>query len=297
MSILNEVKNGLDMNSVIRQAIHDLGSKMYEPAQNDKEKVLLLVIDAQNDFMDLPNSALPVTGSMADMDRLLEWMDKNLSKITSIATTLDSHNIHQIFHPVWWQDPDGINAPPFTVISLDDVTKGKWIPMINPTGSIQYISGLESQPSKKKLCIWNTHCLIGTWGHELEERFAKMAHYHSIVRQTQIIKELKGANPMTENYGVVKPEFSVINEVNMKFINKLSMFNKVVISGQALSHCVLESLKQILEYATPDLAQNIILLTDTSSSIQGFEADTNTALEDLKNKYGIKLETTTTFNL
>ena len=44
-------------------------------------KVHLLVIDPQIDFMDLPGSALPVTGANADMDRLAGFVRKYGKKL------------------------------------------------------------------------------------------------------------------------------------------------------------------------------------------------------------------------
>ena len=34
----------------------------------------LLVIDPQNDFLDIPGAALPVSGANADMQRLADWL-------------------------------------------------------------------------------------------------------------------------------------------------------------------------------------------------------------------------------
>ena len=74
-------------------------------------KVHLLIIDPQNDFMDLPDSALPVPGAVADMDRLAAFIRRAGKKIDDIHVTLDSHRLIDIAHPTFWRDADGSAAP------------------------------------------------------------------------------------------------------------------------------------------------------------------------------------------
>ena len=66
-------------------------------------KVHLVIIDPQNDFMDSPQSALPVAGANADMDRLAEFIRTNGKKLEDIHVTLDSHQVVDIAHPAWWR--------------------------------------------------------------------------------------------------------------------------------------------------------------------------------------------------
>src|SRR5690349_6095358 len=96
----------------------------------------LLLIDPQNDFCDIPAAelpphplrpgeriapALPVAGAHADMQRLARWLNAASERIEHIHVTLDSHQPFDIAHPGFWRDEQGRSAPPFTVISHNDV--------------------------------------------------------------------------------------------------------------------------------------------------------------------------------
>ena len=50
---------------------------------------VLLVIDAQNDFHDIPGAALPVAGAVKDTERIAQFIRKINPK--TIFASLDSH--------------------------------------------------------------------------------------------------------------------------------------------------------------------------------------------------------------
>ena len=62
----------------------------------------LLIIDPQNDFCDLANSALPVPGSASDMQRAADFIDRARDRIGDIVITLDSHPTVAIERPTFW---------------------------------------------------------------------------------------------------------------------------------------------------------------------------------------------------
>ena len=67
--------------------------------------------------------------------------------------------------------------------------------------------------------------------------------------------------------------------------------DKIIVAGEAKSHCVLESIKQILEHyeTRPEITQKIYILEDCMSSITGFEDITNKTFEDFKKKYKVNI--------
>ena len=95
-------------------------------------------------------------------------------------------------------------------------------------------------------------------------------------------------------YGMIKPEYAVDDEgiMNFKFIKILQ---KIIIAGEAKSHCVLESVKQIVEHYTDDrsVTTNIYLLNDCMSPIPSYEEETDKAFEQLKLTYGIHIVNST----
>ena len=266
------------------------------PAHNDVKSTLLVIIDAQNDFM--PGGALGVGGADDDMSRLTKWMYDNLEKISQIAVSIDTHNPFQIFHPCWWEDKNGKNPDPFTAISLADLDSGKWSPVIRPQHSRAYVEAL-SKSNKKVLVIWPYHCLQGTVGAALTPQISNMVYYHSVARKSMAIRLVKGTDPDTEMYGIIKPEWDPKNFVNLAFLTKLEQFDRIVIAGEAKSHCVLESISQMLDYYKnkPEITKRVTILDDCMSSIPGFEASTEDAFKQFKASYQINIVPSTGFSL
>ncbi|GEN46049.1 cysteine hydrolase family protein [Alkalibacillus haloalkaliphilus] len=257
-------------------------------AKQDEQKVLFLGIDLQNDFIE--GGALGVPGSYEDVYSITRFIYRNLSKITSIAVSLDTHNMKQIFHPAWWVDPKGNHPDPLTIITVEDVELGKWKPLYKHEQSIQYVKGLEQQ-GQKQLCIWPFHCIEGTPGAALESQFSRMIHFHSIIRNTEVKKVVKGLDPLSEKYGIIEPEYSQDNQTDYGLLNFISEFDKVVVAGEAESHCVYESVKQLAEHfaSNESFTNNIYVLKDGMSCIPGFEDETYDGWKQLSDKYGVKL--------
>ena len=280
-----------DLNAVFALAEQE----NFGPAVNDSPRRLVLAIDVQKDFMD--EGALGVPGANGDVERATRFIYNNMGGISKIMSSLDTHIAHQIFHPCWWVNENGDHPAPYTVIKYDDVKAGTWRPVIGKlTDSLEYLKELEKAGSgKKALCIWPYHCIEGTEGHGLENEFSKMVYFHSVARKTVNPMIHKGKEPYSEMYGIIKPEYSKNNFINTPVLNAIEQFDEIYVFGEAASHCLLESDKQIAEYFAnrPDITQKITILEDCTSPIPGYEADTAAAFEDFKNTYGIKFAKST----
>lgn len=268
------------------------------PAAEDAKKVLLLTIDMQNDFMEGIGS-LAVPGSKGDVERLTRWVYGNIDKISQIMCSLDTHSTAQIFHPCWWEDENGNQPVPSTIITYDDVANGKWRPVYGkPARSLEYLKNLETT-GKKQLCIWQYHCLAGTYGANLEEEFTNMLYFHSTTRKSKPALIQKGENPYSEMYGIIKAEYDPSNFLNQPVLTAMERFDEIYLAGEAASHCLMESGRQILEHfaGRPDVTQRITILEDCTSPIQGFEKATKDAFAAFTAQYGIRVEKSTNINL
>lgn len=268
-----------------------------KPSAEDTEKVLLLLIDMQNDFME--QGSLPVPHSHTDVKNLLTWMYASIDKITDIAVSMDTHQPFQIFHPSWWVDEQGNHPEPFTVINKDDVENNKWKAAEYEPESLDYVRGLEAT-GKMKLVIWPYHCLQGTFGHSLENQLSNMIYYHSIARKSHVYRLLKGQRQLTEMYGIIKAEYDPKNKVNTDFLQHIEKYDKIVIAGEAKSHCVNESIKQLVEYFdknNKDKLQNIYILEDCMSNIPGFEEETKRDFEQFATYYQLNIVNSEKFKL
>lgn len=287
-SAIGNARNPILLNDILKKA----RKEQLVSAVEQKDKILFLGIDIQQDFMD--NGALGVPGAMRDVERIVKFLYKNIDKISDIAVSIDTHMPYQIFHPCWWVDKNGNHPEPYTIITLKEIEEGKWNAVFETDASKQYVENLEKR-AKKQLCIWNYHCLEGTSGCALENQFANMIYFHSVVRKTSVSTIVKGKDPLSEMYGIIEPEYSTKECKNLELLDKIKQYKKVIVAGEAKSHCVLESVKQILEHYQnqPEVTSKFYILEDGMSSIPGFEVATEKAFQELKEKYKIKLVKTT----
>lgn len=236
-----------------------------------KNKVALLIIDAQNDFCH-PQGSLFVPGADEDNDRLSQWILNNKKQIDHISCTLDSHHTIDVAHPAGWRDKDGNNPAPFTVISVDDVRSAKWTPvMMTIDKAINYLQTLEDEGEYVHV-IWPEHCVISTWGNLLDQKISQAVRTWSTDRRKYVYYVPKGEHPETEHFGAFRAQVPVeaypSTQFNFEFQNTLEKYDVVYLTGQAKSHCVANTLKQLVDQA-PNLAKKLVVLEDTMSDVPG----------------------------
>jgi len=241
------------------------------PASKAQVRTILLLVDMQVDFVHTDGS-LSVPGAVDDTRRVIEWIFRNLSRLTTIAASLDSHVPMSIFFSTWWVGSDNQHPKPYTVIRSEDVKAGVWRPLYEPEWSVEYCEKLE-ELSKKELMIWPYHTLIGTPGHSLTPALYEAIAYHSGARQTQPVFLEKGTIPTTEYYSMLEPEVKVpdhpMGSLNVSFLNMLSTYDRIYIAGEAKSHCVLETVTSIMRYFAdrPPVVDKFRILQDCMSSV------------------------------
>lgn len=252
-------------------AVRDGRLVNVSPAAQAKVRTILLLVDPQVDFVHV-DGHLSVPGAVEDTRRTIEWIFRHLSRITTIAASLDSHVPIQIFFPTWWSDAEGNHPEPYTVIRSHEVESGLWKPLYEVTWSIEYVEKLEAQ-SKKELMIWPYHTLIGTPGHAITPALYEAIAFHSAARQTQPFFLEKGMIPKSEYYSMLEPEVKVpdhpMGELNISFLNLLAEHDYIYIAGQAESHCVLETVSSIMRYFDdqPSVLSKIRILEDCMSPV------------------------------
>ncbi len=264
-----------------------------QPIAKDKTKICLMAIDVQNTFC-IPDFELFVggrsgIGAVQDNIRLCEFIYRNLGAITAIAPTMDTHTAMQIFHPVFWVNDAGEHPiPAATMILLEDVQQGRW--KVNPAiafslakgnyialqnHALHYVKQL-SEDGKYPLTVWPYHSMLGGIGHAIVSAVEEAMFFHNLARRSQTMFEIKGGNPLTENYSVLRPEVldgsdgRAIAQKNTRFIQKLLEFDAVIIAGQAKSHCVAWTIDDLLTEILaqdPSLVKKVYLLEDCTSPV------------------------------
>ena len=245
----------------------------------------LLIIDPQNDFCDLLEArrpagstpALPVAGADADMQRLAALIDTSGTAIDAITVTLDSHHRHDIAHPTFWRRGDGTEVSPFTEITAAQVRGGAFQPRdaASSPRALAYLDALEAR-GRYTLMVWPVHCEVGTWGHAVHADVAAActAWESRTGRSVQSVR--KGENPWTEHYSAVLAKVPDADDphtqLNAALIADLDLADRILIAGEASSHCVRATTEHIVAHLPVGRPERISMVIDCMSPVGGFEA-------------------------
>ena len=245
------------------------------PADADEPRVCAFGIDLQIAFT-LPQGSLFVPGAVADTERGLRFLYRNLEKLTTLVLSLDTHRAHQIFHPTFWRGAEGGMPPPFTVITAAEVRGGRWraAQEIDEAAALDYVERLEAT-GKYQLTIWPLHALLGGISHALVPQMMELALFHSTARQAPTVFVQKGQHPWTESYSVLSPEIqevsgTTVGEFDERLFETLMSHDRVYVFGQAKSHCVLSTLLDLrarIDKTDRALARRIYILRDAMSPV------------------------------
>jgi nicotinamidase-related amidase len=262
------------------------------PAAEDVHRTALLLVDVQNTFC-LPEFELFVggrsgRGAVQDCERIAAFLYRNLDRVSEVVVTLDTHTAAQIFHPLFWVGPDGAHPAPHTVITLADVEGGRW--RVNPAlaPAIAPYAGFDvsawarhyarrlAEGGKYPLVVWPYHSMVGGIGHALVSAVEEAVFFHACARHSPTRVEIKGRNPLTENYSVLRPEVMedesgvAVDSANRALVERLLSFDTVIVAGEAQSHCVewtVEDLLAEIRARDAGLARKIVLLDDCTSPV------------------------------
>ncbi|WP_110949228.1 cysteine hydrolase family protein [Pseudomonas bohemica] len=263
-----------------------------------QEHIHLVIIDPQNDFCDLPDTylppstasspriapRLPVAGAHTDMLRVAALIEAGGGALTEISVTLDSHQHIDIAHPTFWQDGNGNTISSFTQITAADVRTGRFVPR-HPSAqprALHYLEQLESAGRYNHM-VWPVHCEIGTWGHNVHRDVLSAYNRWEEVSLRTVNKVVKGMNPWTEHYSAIRAEVpdpaDAHTELNASFINQLRDADRILIAGEAGSHCVKATTEHIVEQLG---ASKLTLLMDCISPVTGFDGQYRNFIEAMR---------------
>ncbi len=300
------------------------------PAASDPLRTHLVLIDVQRDFC-FPEGTLYVggrsgRGAMDDNDRIARFIYQNLGAISEITCTLDSHLPFQIFFAPFWVDRGGEPLRPHRTISVDEIRAGDVAPNPDIVDSVgapdlawlkaQVLFYCESlaRAGKYVLYLWPPHVLLGGDGHVLAGVIQEARLFHAYVRGARNGVEIKGMHALTENYSVFSPEVLLTHDGaslairNGALLDALLREDRLIVAGQASSHCVKSSIDDLLDAIRArdkKLAQRVYVLEDAMSAVAvpdpakpgTFLADFTGAAEDALGRFhdaGMRIVRTTT---
>lgn len=261
------------------------GAAPTDNRRNIMEKAHLLLIDPQNSFMDIPGATLPVAGANEDMNRTAAFIKRLGNKLYDIHVTLDSHHVVDIAHPAMWRNQAGECPPPFTIISVADIERDVWYPRDQRLKPIllKYTKAL-AQGGRYPLAIWPEHCVIGTWGHNVQANVMDALNEWARKGLQMVDFVTKGSNPLTEHYSAVQAEVPDPSDpsttLNLDLINVLKEADVIYVAGEALSHCVANTVRDIANNFGDQNIGKLVLLTDCSSPVQSPYVDFKKVADD-----------------
>lgn len=251
--------------------------------------VHLVIIDPQNDFMAEDDGSpysvqaggttlqatLGVKGAVSDMRRLASTLDRIGRHLEDVHVTLDTHRVIDVAHPGMWRNSNGDHPKPLeTIITPADIANGTWAPA-DPDPRLRatlrkYVQSLTDQ-GNYPLIIWPEHCLIGSWGHNVQPDLAAALQRWERSQFANVDYVVKGTNPYTEHYGALQAEVpdptDPKTQLNTDFLKILQDADIVAVAGEASSHCVLETVKQIATNIGDEHVKKFHLLTDCMSPV------------------------------
>lgn len=292
-------------------------------------KIHLVAIDYQNDFCIADDGrgnkgTLVVPGAHEDAIRVAKMIQRLGTKIDDISVTLDSHQTVGIERPAWWRRvSDGAEIEPFTC--LDIHPDGRRIVKVEfvggqkvyteeeyttrlPSylhsggatgkGTFGYLQALRAA-GRYPHVVWTEHCIVGTWGACIVPELMEALKWWERTFMARVNLVAKGNNPLTEHFSAVKAEVpdpaDPSTQLNKELVRSLEQADRVVITGEALSHCVANTARDIASaFGDPAYVRKMVLLTDTTSNVSGFEFLGQQFIADLT-KLGMGLDTSEGF--
>jgi len=261
------------------------------PAAADSFRVCLMAVDVQNTFC-LPDFELFVagrsgTGAVDDNRRLCDFIYRNLGAITRVVPSLDTHRAMQVFHAIWLVDDRGEHPPPYTIVSAQDVERGRWRVNlevaralgIDPDYARRHLAHYTrrlAEGGKYDLTVWPYHAMLGGVGHALVPAVEEAVFFHTVARLSQPEFQVKGDEPLTEHYSMLGPEVTEgpdgdsLGRRNTELIDKLLGYDAVIVAGQAKSHCLAWTIDDLLkddDLRERRLAERTYLLEDCTSPV------------------------------
>lgn len=282
------------------------------PAIFDTITISLIGIDCQRDFTS-PQGSLFVSGrsgygAAVDMRLLSRWIFANAPVITRIFRTRDRHRFGQIFCSEFWQDREGVPLkinreiiwnesrrvlvavmPGTNEVEAYDVRPNAMLlPWVAPNKTYQWLYAFcvhycqQVEKHGYRLYLWVKHCVDGTIGNALDAMFDEACAYHSAMRSVPPVEAPKGDFPLSEFYGVFKPEVTHAHDgaeiaKPKDWLHQELNFGKEIYAGEAMSHCAGWSLMQRVAYRKERgmPVSDMYLLRNCTSSVVIRDGDGN----------------------
>mmetsp|Transcript_4359 Transcript_4359/g.11979 ORF Transcript_4359/g.11979 Transcript_4359/m.11979 type:complete len:313 (-) Transcript_4359:127-1065(-) len=197
--------------------------------------------------------------------------------------TLDEN----VLDPAVFDDCDSVMT---TTTTIDDKVTDKKKKKKNNSIDLEkyciaYAERLEAK-GRFQICIWPEHCLIGTHGHAMVDVIQQACAEWTETTGRSVEWCWKGQHILTEMYSALEADVptTVDTRLNRSLLASWQRSDRVWVCGQAMSHCVNYTVRDLVEHWPAGSVDQVGILTDCASAVPGFEAAAETFLQDMKAK-------------
>lgn len=271
------------------------------------KKTQLVIIDAQNDFCDLPESycpkmkgiriqpSLPIAGSHQDCLRIAAFISKAGASVNAIDAFMDTHHYLDIGNFIFWLDENDKQLAQATKITLDDILAKKYKPKIDNRDEqiVQYFQQLE-KVQLDAIYTWPVHCQIGTFGHAIHQDVLAACSQWENNNLSWVNFIQKGVDPWSEHYSALKAEVEDLTKpstlLKRELVKKYAESDMTIFVGEASSHCVSKTILDVVNNINNKDRKNMVILTDCMSAIPGYEEKTRLFFKQMS-EAGVRVTT------
>lgn len=288
------------------------------------KKIDLVIIDPQNSFckvvdpaeqQQLHDGELCVPGAWDDMARVGEFIKNRGSKLNDIHVTMDSHHQLHIAHPMWYRNSAGQPPNPFTSMRNEngvivgsefdangnpqDVGEFTTHPPSFTKWTLHYLDEIAKSGRYPHL-VWPPHCLIGTPGHNIVSPLLDALFEWERQGPGMVDIVTKGSNYRVEHFSAVRAEVvdpeDPTTQLNTQFISTLMDADEILLTGEAGSHCLANTVRDIAnEFASDDsFIKKCVLLEDATSPVPNFENLQEDFIKEMTSR-GMRVSSTTDY--
>ena len=134
-----------------------------------------------------------------------------------------------------------------------------------------YLDELEARGRYTHM-VWPVHCEIGSWGHGLHPVVLESVQHWQQQRSRAVTTVFKGMHPLTEHYSALRAEVpdpaDPASQLNTALVGRIAdAGGQVVVAGEASTHCVAATMRDLFEVLPKEHLARFVLLTDCMSPV------------------------------
>ena len=294
----HEVSNDINSDGVNTIALNffleEIG--VSEPKPKDTENEIQLEQHRMQKYEFLPFKKVITfdRSDLSDIDKKLKTKDdKELQAFLQALHVPDTKTAktEYWYHPKSFAEilNSDLNQ---TVTSKSDASKRPLFEVIKNDNFDQdwadyYTHSLERK-GNYKLTIWPEHCIIGSSGHSVVDKLNNSLQHWARKNKKAIQYIEKGQNCKTELYSILEAEVEdpadVTTASDADLFAQLKIADKILICGQASSHCVKSTVEDLEKYWPGEDRSKMIILKDGCSPVAGYEKVAEGFFEKMKEK-------------